>query len=376
MPDGLQHTLVNPFVLRHELDTQAELSWLSSHTFPMLNTEAATRGSRFAPIILDAGLEGKQRVRGHDLRLNLELIDKARPFLIIILGKEYGEYNHRGLDEPPQTICDNWDVAETYGCGWVQRGKAGACSILELGALHGVLKHHTDPQGSASGSEHTYVYVRDDAGAALEAAAEDISARTLRDGKMKVLVESLAEAATLKRYSSLEELGDMVLQDWRSVLGEVCPPQGTPAPRAGLPSPEYVPTTRTEQLHRVLDELCGCVLQGSTQQQQPQSGQIAVIVGPHGSGKSEAISGWVAKQQPVASHVVLKYINVPCSSCVGMQDKVLQAATEAFLSPFAWDDPLRTAGTVFAASLHLAPAVLIVDGVDRLDDLSWIPQVI
>eukprot|EP00656_Telonema_subtile_P043145 TRINITY_DN49550_c0_g1_i1.p1 TRINITY_DN49550_c0_g1~~TRINITY_DN49550_c0_g1_i1.p1 ORF type:complete len:827 (+),score=149.25 TRINITY_DN49550_c0_g1_i1:62-2542(+) len=366
--------LVNPFVLRHEGDTAQEIARLSSQVFPALTAEAATRGVRFSPVLLDSGGQAKQRVPGHHMRLTVELIDESRPFVIILIGSEYGEYSRREDPEPPDFIADNWEVAEAHGCGWVQRGKAGACSLLEVGAMHAVLKKASDPEGSATGAEHTYVYLRDvGQPTPIGGTAEQIQARTMNAGKIHALVESLQGVVKVSKYSSLDQLEELVRQDWQQVFEDLCPEVGT-APSA-WPTPasrRYVPTESAIGFVSELDRICAPVL---SEGPLPDKGSLVVVVGAPGSGKSEVLSSWAGRTSLSHPDAVVHYIQVGVTNSLRSTDSVLRNASEAFLSP-ALDSPLRTSRAAFLASLHLGPAVLVIDGVERLEDVAWVPDTI
>ena len=149
--------MVNPFVLRVDSeDTSAEVTALTAPgaAFAALAANGHRCGVRFSPILQQRGEPNKRRVEGHSIRLAFDLIDQACPYLIVLLGADYGQYcRDPDEDDVPIELAEGWEVrlatcprlaeqtvqvAAQHNHSWVARGRHAKCSLLELCAVHAV----------------------------------------------------------------------------------------------------------------------------------------------------------------------------------------------------------------------------------------------
>lgn len=132
------------FISSTFLDMQAERDVIVKRVFPSLRAKLEPYRVRIVEIDLRWGITSEQERSGKVLDLCLELIDKARPFFIGLLGERYGSVLN---DLAP-------GVLERHS--WLPQTHPLQTSVTELEVLYGVLNHQEQ-------SGHALFYLRDPA---------------------------------------------------------------------------------------------------------------------------------------------------------------------------------------------------------------------
>jgi tetratricopeptide (TPR) repeat protein len=362
---------IRVFVSSTFRDMQAERDELVKRVFPQLRRMCEQRGVAWSEVDLRWGVTDEQAAEGAVLPICLAEIERTRPYFIGLLGQRYGWVP----DEVPSALVEQ--------LGWLG-DEAGKRSVTELEILHGVLN---DPEGAG----HAYFYLRDPAWvAALPEAERALYVEPTADGAARLdgLRERVrASGYPVAEYGSPEHLGDALLADFTALIERLYPAaegseRGTHADavhaaftraRFGL----HVPRPAVEA---ALDDAA--------------AGPPLLVTGPPGAGASSLVANWATRW--AAAHPAGCVLVHHCDAGAEAADfRSLAARVVAALdSVTVYSDALdalsdAATATVGAELLRAAaassaagrPALVVLDGVDRLDegapgdrapDLRWL----
>lgn len=379
-----QRRAIRVFVSSTFSDMKEEREELVKQVFLPLNRLCRQRGVTWGEVDLRWGVTEEQKAEGKVLPICLAEIRRCRPYFIGILGERYGWVP----DEIPPRLKQRERWLKRYGNR----------SVTELEILHGVLNN---PQMAG----HAFFYFRDPAFSnptpqfQEQPTAEEVERLGLakaemlaeeRRGRLNSLKQRIRDASgnagftVRENYPSPQELGKLVLQDLTAVIDRLYPEGSQPGPldqeAAGHGIFERARTSvyvgGTEDLRRLDAHARG-------------HGPPLVVAGDSGCGKSALLANWAAqhrKSHP-REYVLTHFVGATPSSTdwaamlrrimgeLGRQLGIRQVIPETPDSETP--DRLRVA---FADSLHQAAAktrlVLIIDGLDQLEDRQGAPDLV
>jgi tetratricopeptide (TPR) repeat protein len=252
-------------------DLRTERDYLARFTFPAIESICRERGLAFSAIDLRWGITDEQVAEGQVLPICLEEIDRARPFFIGLLGQRYG------------WIPDTRPVGLTQRYEWLERehGK----SITELEMVHGALSQGRE-RNTAFFYARTPVY-------SDEASSESEEDPRLRELKQRIR----ASGRSMRSFTTPQELGGLVLEDFKSLLSARWVDSSSPLARATARHRAvfrdalrgYIPR---ERLSGRLDELASV-------------GSAVVVTGGAGSGRTSLVADWAARTASAGTRVIL-----------------------------------------------------------------------
>lgn len=223
--------VIRPFVCSTFQDFHAERDFLQDRIFPQLNTLCHERGTSFIPVDLRWNKSQSQHNSEHVLRMCLDSIGRCAPFFVCLLGDRYGV--HRATEKEvkdPATeewLDRNFEVASACGYDWVLEGDNRFNSITELEIVQASFRRKYD---------YGYFYFRSNSQEKkkLQDVVETVqdiflsqyipeseyAARKLRELKQQIIDTELP----VRHFATLEELGELIIKDWVSVIDVYYPP--------------------------------------------------------------------------------------------------------------------------------------------------------
>jgi len=240
-------TPIRPFISSTFTDFMEERDYLMKKIFPTLDQRVKERGSSFAPVDLRWGIDAEQSKEGKVIQLCLDYINESAPYFICLLGDRYG--SHRPTDLPNisrdaleegnlQSVLEessHW-LDQNYIVGaqfheWILQDGYQNLSITELEVLQS-LDHNRH--------EHCYFYIRNNDNMqqllkkdCWDAESESLMAKMMEEtGETFYAQEKLLrlkrkiidEGLPYKFFSSKEDLGNCILEDWNKVVDTIYPP--------------------------------------------------------------------------------------------------------------------------------------------------------
>ncbi|XP_066561328.1 tetratricopeptide repeat protein 41 isoform X2 [Amia ocellicauda] len=436
---------ISPFLCSAPDDLLQEQNFLRSEIFPQIDTLYQARGARFKAVDLqwDRGnLENwsphhpnLELVSSQQLKINLDYINNS-PFFICLLGHRYGEFRPENSIPLPGSVASyeglskverNLYVASKNGYPWVLNSRYQTYSLTELEITQAAFLK--DPQGC-------FFYFQDYC-FEEEKAADDqrktflsvLSNQTqYEQQRMKELkTRIINNCLPVRFFRNLQELGDLVIKDWRSVIEKLYP-QDTVSGCSGLKRSHehacheawaetlcrrFVPWDQSWQLFQTLDKFAFSTtsvvkshdlvvpertseVERTSKNQEEKS--ILLLCGARGCGKSSLVASWLQDFTKKNPRVVVVPFYVGASSTSTDVRSFLRHCTLYLRCAYygmevGWMEksegaieslPFPQAVQVFIAAAGLGPCVLVLDGLDELDrtlglsshevkDLQWLP---
>ena len=348
---------------------QLERDELVKRVFPQVRHLCEQRGVAWSEVDLRWGVTDEQKSEGDVLPICLAEIERTRPYFIGLLGQRYGWVP----DEIPATLAEEM--------GWLS-DDAGR-SVTELEILHGVLN---DPDAEG----HAFFYLRDPAWVEqLPAGERDVflEGDPIGEQRLAELRQRLTDSDVPTRaYPDPIALGELVLADLVALVEARFPDPNPPSPRA-----------RAEGVHSSFGRrlLKGFVARPAVAAQldalvDPQGGPV-LIAGPSGAGASALVTDWAvrraeahADEQIVVHHVEADSDAADHRALVSRLVALLDVdgrdvdglAVDEPTSAVIADDPaaLRSALRHAFAKTAGRRVVVVLDGVDQLDDIDGAPD--
>src|ERR1041385_8171932 len=172
-------------------DLQAERAHLMKHVFPKVRAACRERGIEFTDIDLRWGLTEEEASQGKVIRTCLEEIERCAPYYISLVGDRYG-----WIPELAEVQKD-YQLIERYP--WVEDAAIDGKSLVEMEMMAGMLRNPNDASGS-------FTYIRHTPDSDPEPELRDLLGRIEASGR------------PVRRFSKLEELGDLVYQDLQDMI--------------------------------------------------------------------------------------------------------------------------------------------------------------
>ncbi|XP_070559768.1 tetratricopeptide repeat protein 41-like [Ptychodera flava] len=419
---------VRPFVSSTFIDFHEEREHLVKKIFPQLDKLCRNRGSYFAPVDLQWGINDEQTSSGNVIALCLDYINRCTPYFICLLGERYG--SHRPMDAPPlpknfRDLSDdahwldkNFLVAANNGYSWILQESHQTSSVTELEIIQAAFLNE---------NTHCHFYVRQTAHVDYlftdlpeeereeklkkYSSESDYAEIKMRDLKQRIAKKGLP----IKFFKTPQELGDLVLEDWTNVIDTTCPDitdlvremggeqfQEWTAHEAYAETRRrvFVTTPAIQNLNAKLDEFIEPVIRysmngtenahkandhsnllkgnrdvGTTENNK----SMFVLIGERGSGKSSVVANWVKEFQDchpsvkVLTHYVgATSISVDITSFMrratyDLRDEYIGAQKDTASSSSTHDlADFHHISEAFSAAIAMGPCVLIIDGIDEL----------
>jgi tetratricopeptide (TPR) repeat protein len=369
---------IKVFVSSTFRDMQLEREELIKRVFPQIRRKCEERGVGWSEVDLRWGVTDEQKAEGAVLPICLAEIDRSRPYFIGLLGQRYGWVP----DELPAELAEQM--------GWLTDAKDR--SVTELEILHGVLN---DPESAG----HAFFYLRDPHWVdALPEAEREQYTEPEADGRQKLdeLKERIRSSAhPVRTYADPVALGAQVLADLDALVDSVYPEEDAPDPLTGLAN-EHAAFAAARFNGYVPREPLEAAL--STYAESPEVTSPLVVTGPAGAGATALVANWAARRR--AEHpndvVIEHYVgaNDQASDWTALARRLIGELVRAHdldgLDAEALPDDAAGLRIALARAIDLAAAaatadvrtVIVIDGVDQLDDvdgasqLVWLPATI
>ena len=404
---------IRPFVSSTFCDFEKEREYLVKHVFPRLDKVCHERGTYFAPIDLRWGISESQSSQGHVIQLCLDYIRKSSPYFVGLLGERYG--SHLPPNAPPDHPSAIWFeknlmIAEMNGFDWVQKEENRHKSITELEVIQAAFEKDSNPKWA-------FFYIRDP-GAVAARLPEDLSDEERRarlvvygaesefaDKQMKALKERIASSGLIVRhFSTVEDLGQMVLDDWINVIDEQYPQLvDSIADHHGALFTEWAAHesfaetrrrafTQTSHISSICDNLTHYVITLCDGDEEGKRKQVIVLAGERGCGKTSVVANWmkaVAGQAPEIAFVA-HYVgsSAASSDILGFlrycTAEIRRFHTGSYITPTGGEADSSNPSTIleaFHGALSLGPAVILLDGLEEVTsgvykhlELFWLPE--
>lgn len=295
---------------------QEEREELIKQVFPGLRRYGRQRGVDLVEVDLRWGITEAQANRGEVLALCIQEIDKCRPYFIGILGERYGTVPEGLVDEP-----------------WALPG----ASITHMEVNWAAFRPGVN-------TDRTFFFFK-------RQAAGPEPQRALKS-------EIRAAGLSVEEYDDPDDLGQRVERALKKAIDSDFPEAKTPTwldlEREAMVSFQtsrsqvYVP--RPEWLAR---------LDG------PGS---VVVTGPSGSGKSSLLANWAAGS---TTRVFDHFFGASPEGTSA--DRVIHRLL-AEVGDEVPPDPADHRAAVFPSLAAAAPLTLVLDAVEHVDDISWLPD--
>ncbi|XP_015207431.2 tetratricopeptide repeat protein 41-like isoform X2 [Lepisosteus oculatus] len=420
-------------------DLQPERNYLERELLPQLDRICQAGGARFKPVNLrwnrgeaenwSPHHPHRKLVSSQQLKISLDYISCCSVFMCL-LGQRYGAFRPESSAPLPASI-DSLDglseveknlyVASKHGYPWVLEGRNQTCSLTEL---------EVTQAASLKDSSGCFFYFRDysyDDGASdaeNERLLSVMSRQTafeeqrVRELKTKIINKCLP----VRFFRSLQELGEQVIEDWRTIIKQFCsldtvntsvglqhsPPHAHHQAFAQHCCRSFVPWL---QSGRVSDSLDAFALSATTDAQtqdnvlprgtdkaentssgqqlteEPAQKSILLLCGSRGCGKSSMVASWLRDFCRKSSGIlVVPYfvgaspasadVRIFLSHCTSAlrcasygsvprhwAEGAWRGGSEATAEPLSFPQAVQA----FAAAAGLRPCVLVLDGLDELE---------
>ncbi len=377
-----QERSIRVFISSTFRDMQGERDELVKRVFPQLRKMCEQRSVTWGEVDLRWGITEEQK--GEVLPICLEEIQRCRPYFLGLLGERYGWI--------PDEISD--ELVEQHP--WLHEHQGS--SVTELEILHGVLNN-------PKMADHAFFYFRDPgyietlpaeqqptyreipASEEIEyyGPAESEERARLRRQKLSGLKEMIRTSGFPLRenYPTPQVLGEWVLADLGNVIEQLFPAGGMPD---ALDQEVLGHETFARSRHGVYvsDSALIETLNQHVQGQDPP----LTILGESGSGKSALLANWVLSypaSQP-GEVVLFHFVGATpgSSDWMTMVRRFMAEFNRHFNLGLLFPLEPEALRVAFANSLHgvsnLGRVILIIDGLDQLDDyegahqLAWLPE--
>lgn len=339
---------------------QLERDELVKRVFPRVRRHCEQRGVRWSEVDLRWGVTDEQKADGAVLPICLAEIDRTRPYFIGLLGQRYG------------WVPDELAPPLVASLGWLTDDVGR--SVTELEILHGVLN---DPEAAG----HAFFYLRDPAW--VDALAPDERALYVEESpegveRLAALRARVAASGhSTATYSDPVALGERVLADLTALVDRLYPANETPDSLA-----------HADALHAAYGrarfglDIDRPDLAAELDHHAAGSGPPLLVTGDPGIGASSLATRWAwswAAAHPDA-HVVTHHVDADTTA--GDPRALVSRLVAALTLDGAPDSgaldgaapPALRAALRRAMRATRTPTVIVIDNVDRLDDVDGAPD--
>jgi tetratricopeptide (TPR) repeat protein len=354
--------VIRVFVSSTFRDMQLERDELVKRVFPRLRHLCEQRGVSWSEVDLRWGVTDEQKAEGAVLPICLAEVERTRPYFIGMLGQRYGWVP----DEIPESL-----VGEL---GWLTEDLGR--SVTELEILHGVLNN-------PASIGHAFFYLRDPAWVeGLEESARSVYLEESATGRKRLdeLRERVRHSGhPTSDYSSPEALGARVLADLTELI------------EAKFPLADVVDAAaRVDAVHDAFGRARFGVhvprasIEAQIDELTRNDGPPVLITGDPGIGVSATATNWARTWATIHpdSATLVHHVDADADAA---DYRRLAARIITSISPergtldevtaeLAAASPTAVRSAVSQACHQVSTSALVViDGVDRLDDIDGAP---
>ncbi|MEY2457253.1 MAG: hypothetical protein QOK06_2347, partial [Acidimicrobiaceae bacterium] len=354
-------------------DMMLDREELIARVFPAIRKLCEARGVAWSEVDLRWGVTDEQKAEGAVLPICLAEIERTRPYFIGLIGERYGWVP----DEIPA------DLAQQMG--WLST--AAGRSVTELEILHGVLN---DP--AAAG--HAYFYLRDPAWvqslpeAERSAFLDDDPALHAKLADLKARIR--ASGHPVEDYADPVALGALVMADLTALVEGLFPETTPPEPldREAAAHSAYAAS-------RFADHIDRPALTAQLDAHAADATGPLAVSGEIGAGASALVANWASAWR--AAHpddvVIEHYVGANSAAAdwramVGrIVGELARGHSLAGIEIDSLPDDVPGRRAALASTMTRAAAagrrtIIVLDGLDQLDDvdaapeLVWLPDVL
>ncbi len=358
------HRNIRIFLSSTFRDMMMEREHLVKIIFPQIRKYCKDRLLEITEIDLRWGITEEEARQGKVIQTCMNEIDRSRPYFIGILGERYGWIPESSEYKKHRKIIEDFP--------WIKEDIKNELSITEMEIQYGVLRN----DGMIG---HAFFYIKD------ESCINSENAVSPNYNKLKILKNTLKNQKKYpcKIYSSIESLGDMVLNDLKILIEKEFPLRDVEnihnKHRIGhlshLNELTRFYSPNKDHLHQLNKHLKSGI-------------SPLTILGDTGAGKSALIANWLKK---VVSHRPDTYV---LYYCVGVNENsaqpkhileyMLKELKDAF--ELSSEIPTEIQQMMDALPIFLKQCnkeekwLLIIDGLDKIDfdnntsTLEWLPN--
>ena len=211
--------------------------------FPLLNSLCKERGVYFKPVDLSWSPRDKRVDDGHLLTTLLHQIEHCSPFFIGLVGERYGARRCQNSplltekSEPLDWLDRNLQVAAASGYPWVLDASVQRKSLFEIQSVYAglpdcprrhLLYKNSDTQCTFYFRQPEH---KDDLFKHLSPAQRRRKLRlyepedSLSKQQVRAMKSDVITAGhTVTYFCTPEQLAEIVLEDWKKIIDEFCPP--------------------------------------------------------------------------------------------------------------------------------------------------------
>ncbi|XP_075246975.1 tetratricopeptide repeat protein 41-like [Convolutriloba macropyga] len=440
---------ITPFVSSTFIDFEDEREYLVKKIFPQLNLLCVEKGSRFEPLDLRWGISEAQREKGHLIQSCLDYVRHCSPYFICLLGERYGSHRDPKSDLLPRSLEDL--EAEPH---WLDKNLV----VAAVTGNYSFILNNTDNHFASiteleityrltlQNPEKMFFYLRTpidfdkfndserDEKKKKFGSESEYAATRLKNLKRKI--RSYVPLSQIREYTTVEELGKLVFDDWselianeffdistslRGVAMEMYQEwQAHAAYQQTLGDEARYYTTLNSMLgfeiDKIIDDLYFRVGQGFPPEEslevykdclsllnkttlsnyKQERGAVLAVRGSRGSGKS-AFLAYLSKKRsdlpktPFCAGVKVFFHFVGCNSqsedLANFMTRYIDEMTEYFLESTPTRDENRCLIDSFHAAMCFGPSVIFLDGMDQfassphfvlkeVKDCHWLPELL
>ena len=295
---------------------QLEREELIKQVFPGLRRMCRQRGVDLVEVDLRWGITEAQAERGEVLPLCIREIDQCRPYFIGILGAEYGSVPS-GLPEAP----------------WALPGASMTHMEIHWAALR-----------PGSPSDRTYFFFKQNA---LGPEPQQALKTEIRGAGLPV-----------EDYLDHEDLGRRVRRALETAIDVDFPKDEAPS---------WLELEQ-EAMNAFQDSRVRVYVPRASWYERLDTATTAVVTGPSGSGKSALLANWASR---VDGKTFVHFFGATPQST--SPDRVVHRLLGE-LGVDVMSDSVDKRAAVAPALAAAAPITLILDAVENIEDLSWLPH--
>ena len=354
--DLINNRQIRVFVSSTFRDMVAERDYLVGKIFPRLRAYCIQRNVEFIELDLRWGITEKEAQSGKVAEICLREIERTRPFFIGLLGERYGWMPSLTELKHNPVLFDNFN--------WVREDMKHGLSITEMEMQFGVLRLQQPI--------NAFFFLRDKG---VEVPAEfREEPGSDAEKKLKRLKEKIVQQTTYpaSNYTSEEDLGNQILIALTNLIDRLFPEQEMTeldlqqhlhASFFRSLIPVYIPESKN---YTALDNF----LAGNK--------QFFTIQGESGSGKSALLANWINERKD--THTII-YHSLGISRESTEEDSIsrrLDGEIRKYLTLSSalneWSIKKTLTEALAETKLKGINLVLILDGLDKLKSLSWLPE--
>lgn len=329
-------------------DLNDERDYLVNNIFKVISKKASSRDVSIIPLDLRWGITAEEAKQSKVVKICLDEIKRTRPFFIGIIGERYG------WCPTVSEIGNESELKEQYE--WVLDAVRRKISITEIEIQYGVLKNPAPMEA--------FFYIKDPKKLQIPV-----------DEKLDNLRQQIInnQRYPVKYFSQKEDLGEMIEQDFLSVLDKLYPKP--------VSSKEYEQLEQSSVQHFLrsnyiplpgiydkLDAFC-------TQAQD----NLLAVTSPSGMGKSALLANWLS-ESPVAKNMKIAFYFTTSTYISGehiLNHILSQLCIAPNMESLDMSTPQKTLIKIMEETDK--PLLIVIDGLNQVFEekdrrLSWLPE--